>query len=219
MVSAPSLTEQSEYSPEKIYSGHDLHMVSGYYMNSSVMTAFGVKIATSLSNDLLVQHYDQNLIIPIPTMRKPRVMNSAIGKKPFVIELFFIADDNGASFKPSSTALFIRDNQQPLYPIHVYDSGGSVHCGQKHSGLLKGTLAKIDKLVNRESISLANKFNADGEEVESLGFWTCIALHFDVATPYPSERFYLNLGEIITSEGERIHSTIYFSPVVIRSGG
>lgn len=217
MISAPSLTTQSKYSPDKAYSGHDLHMVRGLLNDPSVRTAFGVEIVTALDNAVLVQHYDQNLVIPIPTMRKPRVM-SGIGHKPFVIEIFFIADGNGTSFKPASTALFIGDNQQPLYPIQIFDSGGSVRCGVKQSGL-STVIAKIDKPVNRESILLASKTNIDDEQVKFLDSWTCVALHFEVATPYPSENFHLLLGEIITPDGKHVRQTIYFFPVVIRSGG
>jgi len=215
MISSPSLTAQSKYLPDKVYSGRDLNMVRGLLNDPLVRTAFGVDIVTALDNAVLVQHYDQNLLIPVPTMRRPRVM-SAIGLKPFIIKVFFIADNSGASFKPASAALFIGDNQQPLYPIQVFDSGGTVRCGVRHSGL-STVLAKIDKPVNRESILLASKSNIDDKEVKFLDSWTCIALHYDVETPHPSEKFHLLLGDIITPDGKRVRQTIYFSPVVFRS--
>lgn len=218
MFSAPSLTK-TEYSSDKVFSGRDVYMAGSRHIAVPGTTDFGVEIYTRLDNRFRIQHYDQNLILPIPTMREPRIAAlSAIGKHPFTIELLMIADGNGASFSPYSTELFMREGGQPVYPSTVHITENLVMCSSYSGGIRECKIAGFEskKTEAGKLISLVSR--SDVQE-DSPGFLPYILLSFDVTTPYPSEKFRLLLGEIITPQGERIRPTIYFSPVVVRFGG
>jgi len=214
VISAPSLTVHDEFELNKVY------------QRSSVarIVLSGIEIDAFLYNAVLAQHYDQNLIIPIPTMREPRESSSvrAMGESPFIIVLGFRASNNHTTFYPFSSQLYTEGKNKPVVPEKITSRERKFAVSRP---VLYPCLYEYSKRFDNWSVSTGpltipkqmihkTPTNSNFEER-----WLCVKMYFDTPTPNPFEKFQLKLGEIVMPDGKRIRPIIYFSPVVIRDRG
>jgi len=139
----------------------------------------------------------------------PAIRRGYIGKTPFEVEIFFIADGGGALFLPWETRLYLGKNGEPIYPIKVY-SGGSSRCGERKKGIPASAHSPVERDM---SVPLMNKALVEASQRNYKAYWTCLRLAFDVATPDPSEKFRMRLGGLVTPSQLRIKPMIYFNPI------
>jgi len=193
LKSQGSLSETSSLSPAKIYGLSELPVG----LRDTNMQISGVEIATRLYNERTLRSYDISFVVPIP--EKVKEASTIIGQRPFKIILYMRAKESGVIFDPDGSMLYMKGDSMPLFPSKVL------------TGKEKRLILDCDDNIVSGSVLLfhKNKQTTDAAKLQM----TCLQLQFNVATPDPSERFYLKLGKIITSSGGSIQPIIYFSPV------
>lgn len=208
--SFPSLLEENEFAEKELDPLDDLP--------ATRISVSGIDIDIRIHNDVTLRAYDTSFMIPIKTYdARTDQSGSDKGDIPFNIDLYLIADGEGATFTPSSTKLYFDKNPAPIYPVSIYGSEKGVRCGKRPIRTHIYTTNIDNHPITIEPVSVVNKHTMKEGEETHLANQTCIRLAFDVATPEPSQKFHVHLGNIKTSSGKTIGPVIYFNPVYYKS--
>lgn len=210
--SFPSLSEEGEFAEKGIIPWQDLPPTR--------ISISGVDIDIRTRREKTLRIYDNTFIIPVKGFDVESGNSGAgkddIGKKPFKIDFYLMADGEGATFSPSKTKLYLDKNTGPVYPAGIYGSAKGVQCGKRPIRAHIYTTNIDNTPITSEPISIVNKNIMKESERAYLANQTCLRLTFDVATPDPSKKFRLELGDIVTSSQQTIRPVIYFNPITYR---
>jgi len=204
-VSSPSLTEPSNTDNNKVERFEDIvHSV----------TVSEIEIYPFVLTSKIIHDYNTSLIIPFDIGQR----ESMTYGKPFGIDLALRAKDNGASFSPLSTELLFAGKTELIYPAEVITSENPGILGPPHflRPCTYGRMPPGSKILSAGTVTIPSKYSVGSSGNIVNDRWLCVQLQFDIPTPDPSERFQLQLGEIITPEGKHVHPTIYFSPKIYK---
>jgi hypothetical protein len=212
MKSFPSLSQKNEFTGRVLSSLEELPPTR--------MLISGIHIDIRTRNDMTLRVYDTSFMVPIETFNVESDRSGAgkddIGKKPFKIDIYLMADGEGATFTPSSTRLYFDKSDQPISPIGIYGSSKGVQCGKRPVSAYVYTTNIDNTTVTDEPISIVNRNIIKESERAYLANQTCLRLIFDVVTPVPEEKFRLELGDIVTPSQQMMRPVIYFYPITYR---
>lgn len=203
LASNPSLTENDGLLPDKVYFLDKM---------TSTMSVDGIEISPVTGNEKVLHGHEEIAgFIPYRTWGERKL---SVGSKPFRVSLYLRAEGAGATLSTVGIQLFLDDSNKSVYPKKVIKVRKSREClfDKPPSGSI---------VPKNDVISLFNKLtvlNESGSEIKdwSIPHWSCVQFYFDIATPDPSRKFRLQLGEIMTPNKKSIMPTIYFSPIIYK---